>query len=184
MESRPAARSLALVGEIGDYQAPTRLEHTGDFRESLTLEASWQMVQHQGREDHIEHLIREGQVLDHPDLELDRHVAPGCFCAGTRDLLWTWINTCHAERAARAACHCQRQRACAAPHIQHLVTTLQAGPCNCPPPQIPYLPSEQEVVEEPSMQVVAPTSLEDQSLCLLAVPGVVGVLGLCCLRLV
>jgi len=54
VKSRSLARSFLLALEIGNDQAPPGFEHTDDFRESLTLEISRQMMHHQGREHHID----------------------------------------------------------------------------------------------------------------------------------
>jgi hypothetical protein len=69
-KARSPARSVLLMCEIGDDQAPSWFEHTSDFRESLTFEGSRQMMHHQGREHHIKRLVRERELLDHPDLEI------------------------------------------------------------------------------------------------------------------
>src|SRR3989440_4052373 len=117
MKSRSLALAFLLALEIGNDQAPPWFEHTSDFSESLTFEATRQMMHHQGREHHIKRLIREGEMLDHPDLELDGHVAPSRFRAGTGDLLCPRVNACDAARCANAACHFHRQRSRAAAHI-------------------------------------------------------------------
>src|SRR5260370_33652034 len=105
VKSRSLARSVLLALEIGNDQAPPWFEHTSDFSESLTFEARRQMMHHQGREHHIERLIREGELLDHPDLELDGHVAPSRFRAGTGDLLYPLVNACAAARSAHPTVH-------------------------------------------------------------------------------
>ena len=115
------------------------------------------MMHHQGREHHIERLIGEGELLDHPDLELDGHVAPGRFRAGTGDLLCPRVNACDAARTAHAACHFHRQRSRAAAHIQHRISGLYAGQVSGPLPEFPPLAPEQKGVDEPGHQVVAPT---------------------------
>src|SRR5258708_36424079 len=79
VKARSPALAFLLALEIGNNQSPPWLEHPGDFSESLTFEGSRQMVHHQGREHHIERLIGEGELLDHPDLEIDGHVAPSSF---------------------------------------------------------------------------------------------------------
>src|SRR5260221_11784732 len=98
VKARSLARSFLLALEIGNDQAPPWFEHPGDFRESLTFEARRQMMHHQGREHHIERLIGEGELLDHPDLKIDRQVAPNRFRVGTGDLLLTGVNHCDAAR--------------------------------------------------------------------------------------
>ena len=100
VKSRSLALAFLLAFEIGNDQAPPWFEHAGDFRESLTLEVIRQMMRHQGTEHHIERLIGEGEMLDHPDPEIDGQVAPSSFRTGTGDLLCTRVN---AEDAARCA---------------------------------------------------------------------------------
>ncbi len=68
VKSHGLALAFLLALEIGNDQAPPWFEHPGDFSESPTFEASRQMMHHQGREHHIERLIGEGEMLDHPDL--------------------------------------------------------------------------------------------------------------------
>src|SRR6266568_5636155 len=119
VKARRLARSVLLAREIGNDQAPPWFEHPGDFRESLTFEARRQMMHHQGREHHIERLIGEGELLDHPDLKIDRQVAPSRFRVGTGDLLLTGVNACDAARLAYVALRFQRQCSRAAAHIQH-----------------------------------------------------------------
>ncbi len=92
VKSRSLALAFLLALEIGNDQAPPWFEHTGDFSESLTFEAIRQMMHHQGREHYIERLIGEGEMLDHPDLEIDGQVAPSRLIAGAGDLLCTWVN--------------------------------------------------------------------------------------------
>lgn len=58
VKSRSLALAFPLGLEIGNDQAPASFEHTSDFGKSLTLEASGQMMHHQGREHHIETLDR------------------------------------------------------------------------------------------------------------------------------
>src|SRR5260370_20695350 len=103
VKSRSLTLAFLLVLEIGNDQASPCFEHTGDFSESLTLEASRQMMHHQGREHHIERLIGEGELLDHPNLEIDGQVAPSRFRAGTGDLLCPRVNACDVARTAHAA---------------------------------------------------------------------------------
>src|SRR5215469_987545 len=102
MKARSPARSFLLVLEISDDQSPPGFEHTGDFSESLTFEGSWHMMHHQGREHHIKCLIEKGELLNHPDLELDGQVVPSSFRAGTGDLLGPWVNAYDAARCAKA----------------------------------------------------------------------------------
>src|SRR5713101_4998902 len=167
MKARSLTRSFLLVLEISDDQAPPWFEHTSDFREPLTLEGSRQMMHHQGREHHVERLIGERKLLDHPDLELDRYVAPSRFRTGTGDLLGSRVNACHAARTAYAACHFDRQRTRAAAYIQHLFSGLYAGQVDGPLPELVPVATEREGVVEPSHQVVAPTFVEDQPFCFL-----------------
>src|SRR6266545_6085675 len=166
VKARRLARSVLLACEIGNDEAPTWFEHPRDFRESLPFEARRQMMHHQGREHHIERLIGKGELLDHPDLELDRHLVPSSFRASTGDLLWSWVNAEDAARSANAALDFDRQRSRAAAHIQHRLSTLNAGQVGGSLPQLVQLAAEQERVEEPSHQVVAPAQIEDQPVCL------------------
>src|SRR6266581_4007154 len=166
VKARSPALAFLLALEIGDNQSPLWLEHPGDFSESLAFEARRQMMHHQGREHHIERLIREGELLDHPNLEIDGHVAPGRFPAGPGDLLWTRVNACDAASSANVALDFHRQRSRAATHIQHLFSGLHAGQVGGPLPQLPQLATEREDVDEPYPQVVAPTPVEDQPFCL------------------
>src|SRR6266568_347958 len=166
VKSRSPALAFLLALEIGNNQSPPWLEHPGDFRESLTFEARRQMMHHQGSEHHIERLIGEGELLDHPDLELDGHVAPSRFRAGTGDLPGPWVNACDAASSANAALDFHRQRSRAATHIQHLFSGLHAGQVGGPQPQLPQLATEHEGVDEPYPQVVAPAPVEDQPFCL------------------
>src|SRR5215211_5755843 len=101
--------------EIGNHQPPADFEHTGDFSEPLTLESIRQMMHHQGREYDIKRLVGDGKMLDYPDLEIDWQVTPSSFRAGTRDLLWSWINAEDAARSANALLdeYCQRSRTAA-----------------------------------------------------------------------
>src|SRR6266487_2738742 len=103
VKARSPTPTVLLAREIGNDEAPPWFEHPGDFRESLAFEGNRQMVHHQGREHRIERLIGEGKLLNHPDLELDRKTAPGCFRAGTSDLLCPRINACHMACLAHAA---------------------------------------------------------------------------------
>src|SRR5256884_9331510 len=82
VKARGPTPAFLLACEIGNDQASPGFEHPGDFRESLAFEGSRHMVHHQGREHHIGGLIGEGELLDHPDLELDGQVAPSRFFAG------------------------------------------------------------------------------------------------------
>src|SRR5206468_6711439 len=100
VKSRSLALAFLLVLEIGDDQAPPWFEYTSDFSESLTFEGIRQMMHHQGREHHIERLIGEGELLDHPGLELDGQIAPSSFRAGTGDLPGSRVNACDAARTA------------------------------------------------------------------------------------
>src|SRR6266571_8692379 len=142
VKSRSLARSFLLALEIGNDQTPPWFEHTSDFSESLTLEASRQMMHHQGREHHIERLIGEGELLDHPDLELDGQVAPSSFRVSTGDLLCPRVNARDAARSANATCHFNRQRSRAATHIQHRISGLHVGQVDGPKPKLPQLATE------------------------------------------
>src|SRR5829696_763364 len=124
------------------------------------------MMRHQGTEHHIERLIGEGEMLDHPDLEIDGQVAPSSFRAGTGDLLCTRVNAEDVARCANALLDFNRQRSSAAAHIQHLLSELNAGQVGGPLPELPQLATEQEGVDEPCHQVVAPAPVEDQPMCL------------------
>src|SRR6266568_4290042 len=105
-------------------------------------------------------------MLDHSNLEIDGHVAPSRFRAGTGDLLCTRVHACDAARTANAACHFHRQRSRAATHIQHLLSRLQLGQGGGPLPKLPPLATERKGVVEPSHQVVTPAPVEDQPFCL------------------
>jgi len=59
-------------------------------------------MHHQGREYNIERLVREGETLDHADLELDGRMALGRFRAGAGDLLRAGVNANDAARRADA----------------------------------------------------------------------------------
>jgi hypothetical protein len=111
------AHSFLLAREIGNHHAPAWFEHSRDFRDSLHFETRRQMMHHQGREHHIERLIGKGELLDHPDLERDRHVALRRFRAGTGDLLAAWVNANDTARAAYLALDFYRQRSGTAAHI-------------------------------------------------------------------
>src|SRR5947209_1441237 len=121
------ALAFLLALEIRNNQSPPWLEHPGDFSESLTLEGSRQMMHHQGREHHIERLVGEGELFDHPDLELDGQVASSRFFAGTGDLPCPRINAYDAACTANALFGDQGQRSRAAAHIQHLLSGLHAS---------------------------------------------------------
>src|SRR5260370_4132843 len=149
VKARSLACSFLLALESGNDQASPWFEHTSDFSESLTFEATRQMMHHQGREHHIERLIGEGELLDHPDLELDGSVSPSRFRAGTGNLLCPRVNACDAARTAHAACHFHRQRTRAAAHIQHRISELQAGQVRGPLPELPHLATEHEGGDEP-----------------------------------
>jgi hypothetical protein len=161
MKTHSTTLAFLLAFEIGNDQASTRFEHPGDFSESQTFEALRQMMHHQGREYHIECLIGEGDLLDHPYLELDGHVVPIRFQAGTSDLLCPWINACDAACSAYVALDFKRQRSRTTAHIQHLLSWLNAGQVDGSLPELPPLTMEQKSVAEPSHQVVAPTTVED-----------------------
>ncbi len=60
--------------KIEDEQATPWLEHTSNFGESLTLEFIRQMVHHQTTENHVERVVRKGELLNQTDLEIDRKV--------------------------------------------------------------------------------------------------------------
>ncbi len=85
------------------------------------------MMHHQGGEYHIERLIRERKLLNHPDLECDGQAAPGRFGTGMSDLLLTWVNACDATRCANLAGHVQHKCARPAAHIQHCLAGLHLG---------------------------------------------------------
>src|SRR5262249_30888813 len=142
VKSRSQARSFLLALEIGNDEAPASFEHTGDFSETLTLEVTRQMMHHQGREHHIERPIGKGELLNHPDLEIDRQVAPCSFRACTRDLLWSWVNACNVARSANAALDFNRQRSGATAHIQHRLSILNVGQSGGRLPQLPHLAAE------------------------------------------
>jgi hypothetical protein len=74
-------------------------------------------MHHQGREHHIERLIGKGDMLNHPDLELDGHVAPSRFRMGTGDLLVSRVDANDAAHTVHAALDFDRQRSCTAAHI-------------------------------------------------------------------
>src|SRR5258708_12268280 len=118
MKARSLPRSFLLVLEISDDQAPPWFEHTSDSREPLTLEGSRQMMHHQGRQHHIERLIGERELLDHPDLELDGQVAPSRFRAGTADLLCPPVNASDAPRTPHAPSPFHLPRSRTPPHTQ------------------------------------------------------------------
>src|SRR5215208_308590 len=166
VKSRSLALAFLLTLEIGNDQAPPWFEHAGDFQESLTLEVIRQMMRHQSTEHHIERLIGEVEVLDHPDPEIDGQVAPSSFRAGTGDLLCARVNAEDAARCANALLDFNRQHSRAAAHIQHPFSGLNAGQVGGPLPELPQLATEQEGVDEPCHQVVAPAPVEDQPLCL------------------
>ena len=63
--------AILLAREIGDNQTPLWFEYTGDFSQSLLFETRRQMMHHQGRKHHIERLIGERKLLDHPILKLN-----------------------------------------------------------------------------------------------------------------
>lgn len=87
MKARRLAASVLLTHEVGNDQAPAWLEHPGDFRQCLSFQARRQMVHHRGRQHHIERLIGKGELLDHPDVELDRQAVPHRFRSSPCDLL-------------------------------------------------------------------------------------------------
>src|SRR2546421_9253086 len=105
-------------------------------------------------------------MLDHPNLEIDGHVAPSRFRAGTGDLLCTRVHACDAARTANAACHFHRQRSRAAAHIEHLLSRLKLGQGGGPLPKLPPPTTKHKGVDEPSHQVVAPAPAPDQPFCL------------------
>src|SRR5712692_5029076 len=152
VKARRSTLAVLLAREIGNDQASPWFEHPGDFSESLTFEALRQMMHHQGREHHVERLIGERDLLDHPDLELDGHVAPGRFRAGTSDLLGPRVNACDAARTAYAVLDFDRQRSRAAAYIQHLFSRLHAGQVDGPLPELVPVATERESVVEPSHQ--------------------------------
>src|SRR5262245_64400509 len=106
------------------------------------------MMHHQGREHHIEGLIGKGEVLDHPDLELDRHMASSCFRAGTGDLLLARVNAYDAARAAHAALGLHRQRSGPAADIQHLLANLKAGEGRSCLPELARFPTDKAGAED------------------------------------
>src|SRR5260221_10443205 len=74
LPSAKLPRSAMLLGwvfEIDNHQAPSWFEHAGHFSESLPFEVIRQMVHHQGTQHDIKRLVGEGELLDHPDLEVD-----------------------------------------------------------------------------------------------------------------
>jgi hypothetical protein len=126
------------------------------------------VVHHQGREHDIERLIGEREALDYPNLKLDGRmspIGPGSFRAGAGDLLCAWINAEDATRNADAGLGRNRQRTCAAAHIQRCVSRLKAGQVERPPPEPAQLATKQERIEEPFHQVIAPALIEDQPFC-------------------
>src|SRR5258708_28150280 len=66
---------------IDNQQAPPWFEHTGNFRQSLTLEVVRQLVHHKGTQHDIERLVGKGLLLDQTNLEVDRKAAPIRFAA-------------------------------------------------------------------------------------------------------
>src|SRR5258708_24402923 len=97
------------------------------------------MVHHNGTKDDIERLVGEGQMLDHPDLELNGQVAPSRLIAGAGDLLYTGVNADDVTCCANALLNFNRQRSRAAAHIQHLFSGLKAGQVSGSLPNLPQL---------------------------------------------
>ena len=60
-------------------------------------------MHHQGRKHYIECLIGKGELLDHSDLERDRHVVPRRFGARTGNLRCSRVNSNNAAQATHAA---------------------------------------------------------------------------------
>lgn len=117
VKSPGLAVAFLLGHEIGNDQTATGFEHTSDFGEPLTFEASGQMMHHQGAEHHVERLVSEGELLDHPELKLDGYVAPSSLRAGTGDLLYPWVNARDAARSANTPLDLNRLRSRAAADI-------------------------------------------------------------------
>lgn len=53
------------------------------------------MVDHQGTQHDIERLVGEGELLDHPDLEVDGEAGSLSFGVSPGDLPGTWVNAAH-----------------------------------------------------------------------------------------
>ncbi len=110
------------------------------------------MMHHQGGAYHIERLIRERKLLNHPDLEFDGLAAPGCFGTGTSDLLLTWVNACDATRCANLAGHVQQKCARPATHIQHCLAGLHLGQGDRSLPEMAKPSTEREGVVDPCQE--------------------------------
>jgi hypothetical protein len=162
VKTSSAACSLCLVGKIRNQQASLRFQYPRNLCKPLALERRWQMMHHQGGEHHIEGLIGIGKVLNYPDLELDGEPAPGSFRTSTSNLPGAGIDTCHATRCAVFPCHLQEQRACPAAHIQHGLARLDMGQGDRSLPKLTKLSTGRQGVMDPSCQVVAPPSSQNE----------------------
>jgi hypothetical protein len=147
--------------EVGDDEAPSWFEHTGDFEETLMLEIIRQVMHHHRIEDNVKRLIGEVQMLDDPNAEIDGQVTPRGFRAGTGDLLVSWVNADDAASGTGTLLNCNRQRSGTAAHIQHGLSWLNAGEVHGSLAKLPQLATQQEGIEEPNLQVVAPAKVED-----------------------
>jgi hypothetical protein len=85
------------------------------------------MVDHPGTQHDIKRPIREGELLDHSEPEVDGETALGRFVPGIGDHLSGWINTIHAACYANTLFGDQRQRSGATPNIQHCLSWPQSG---------------------------------------------------------
>src|SRR6266567_7214597 len=114
----PLDPTLSLPGlKIDNQQATPWVEHASNFGESLTLEFIRQMVHHQTTENHVERVVRKGELLNQTDLEIDRKVAPCCFAASNGDHLRRCINAVYLSRFANALPGKPGQRSGATPNI-------------------------------------------------------------------
>src|SRR6266566_7114377 len=96
MSLDPTLVTLAVPAlHIKNEQATSRLEHASNFSKSLPLEFPRQMVHHQTAENHVERVVRKGELFDQTDLEIDRNFAPGSFAASNGNHLRRSVNAAH-----------------------------------------------------------------------------------------
>jgi len=107
------------------------------------------MMHHDGAEHHIKCLIGEGDLLNSPHLELNGHVAPNRFFAGTGDLLCPRVNACNTTLTVQETCHLYCKCSRTAAHIQHCISGMNAGQGGGPLPEMTHLTTEHEGIDEP-----------------------------------
>lgn len=95
VKMRNQARLALWTPEINDQQASLRFQHTANLTQALLTQLSWQMVEHERAQHHIESGVRKRQRFDDGDLEGHVDSRLGRLGPGTRHHRRRRVDTAH-----------------------------------------------------------------------------------------